>query len=144
MASRSKRAEEDTENRRRQLRRWVESRFGGRQSAFIAAHGLNQSEISQLMNAKSFGSVKARKLEEQCGMPLHYLEQRDAAPSAPTKGLSPRALALAQEFDAAGPKEQAIAESVAIQILRGNPAAKPAPVKRKPAALPTPEPAPDR
>jgi hypothetical protein len=73
---RTREAAEDTANRRRQLKRWIDSRFGGVQAAFIAAHNLNQSEISSLLRDKSFGGVKARTLEVQCGMPPRYLEER--------------------------------------------------------------------
>lgn len=76
MPTHSSRAKEDTENRRRQLRLWIDTHFGGKQADFVRKHSLNQGEISALLVAKSFGSVKARNLEAQTGMPSHYLEQR--------------------------------------------------------------------
>ncbi len=134
---RSTEAVEDTENRRRQLQLWIEARHAGKQSAFVAAHKLNQGEISALLKDKSFGGVKARNLEAKCGMPPRYLDQREAEPAAVAK-LSPRALTLARAYDAADAEAQRLALSIALQILRGNhPAA--APTKARPSEQPTPE-----
>lgn len=74
MANRSHAAKAEVENRRNQLRKWIDTHFGGRQSAFVEAHRLNQGEISSLLKDKSFGSVKARNLEAATGMPPRYLE----------------------------------------------------------------------
>ncbi|URI11041.1 S24 family peptidase [Aquincola tertiaricarbonis] len=86
MPTHSSRAKEDTENRRRQLRLWIDTHFGGKQADFVRKHSLNQGEISALLVAKSFGSVKARNLEAQTGMPVHYLEQRGAAVTTDAPG----------------------------------------------------------
>jgi len=65
----------DMENRRRQLRAWIDTHFEGKQADFVRANNLNQGEISSLLRNKSFGGVKARNLEAACGMPTRYLEQ---------------------------------------------------------------------
>ena len=67
-------------NRRLQLRKWIDERFGGVQAAFIASTNdgekqLNQGELSGLLGAKSFGEKRARSLEKQAGMPSGYLDQ---------------------------------------------------------------------
>ena len=67
-------------NRRLQLRKWIDDRFGGVQAAFIASTNdgdkqLNQGELSGLLGQKSFGEKKARSLELQAGMPKGYLDQ---------------------------------------------------------------------
>lgn len=67
-------AEKEIENRRAQLRKWIATHFKNT-AAFVAKHNLNQGEISGLLNKKSFGSRKARLLEEATGMPERYLEQ---------------------------------------------------------------------
>lgn len=75
MATRSEAAVRDAENRRKRLRQWIDEHFSN-QAAFVAAHNLNQGEISSLLKDKSFGSVKARNLEAATGMPERYLEER--------------------------------------------------------------------
>lgn len=60
--------------RRKNLQKWIDDNHHGRQADFIAAHDLNQGEISGLLRKKSFGEVKARNLEDQCGMPDRYLD----------------------------------------------------------------------
>lgn len=82
MVNRSEAAIRDAENRRARLRQWIDEKFNGSQAAFVSAHKLNQGEISALLKDKSFGSVKARNLEAQTGMPEQYLEIRDSAPPA--------------------------------------------------------------
>lgn len=72
---RSAAAVAETENRRLQLQRWICDYFGGSQAEFVRAHSLNQGEISGLLGTKSFGSVKARNLEEDAKMPKGYLEE---------------------------------------------------------------------
>lgn len=67
-------------NRRLQLRKWIDERFGGVQAAFIASTNdgekqLNQGELSGLLGVKSFGEKRARSLEKQAGMPNGYLDQ---------------------------------------------------------------------
>lgn len=85
MATRSDAANRDAENRRARLRQWIDEHFDN-QASFIAAHQLNQGEISALLKDKSFGSVKARNLEAATGMPERYLDERigEGAPVAPT------------------------------------------------------------
>ena len=82
MVNRSEAAIRDAENRRARLRQWIDENFNGSQAAFVSAHKLNQGEISALLKDKSFGSVKARNLEAQTGMPEQYLERRGSAPPA--------------------------------------------------------------
>lgn len=59
--------------RRDQLRAWIDSHYANAR-AFCQAHGLNESEISQLLRTKSFGPRRARRLETQAKMPARYLE----------------------------------------------------------------------
>lgn len=66
-------AAQEMQVRRDQLRAWISTHYPSTR-AFCLAHGLNESEISQLLRTKSFGSRRARNLEEQTGMPLRYLE----------------------------------------------------------------------
>lgn len=66
--------------RRDQLRAWIQAHYPNTR-AFCKAHSLNESEISQLLRTKSFGSRRARNLEAKVGMPLRYLEGLDAAAS---------------------------------------------------------------
>ena len=76
MVTRSDAAIRDADNRRSRLRQWIDERYGGSQAAFVAAHRLNQGEISSLLKDKSFGGVKARNLEAATGMPERYLDDR--------------------------------------------------------------------
>ena len=90
------------ENRRAQLRKWIEERFGGSQALFIAATNngdkqINQGELSGLLRDKSFGEKRARSLEAQAGMPTGYLEEKpvnpfakvaETAPSAPIEAIT--------------------------------------------------------
>lgn len=81
MATRSDAALRDAENRRTRLRQWIDEHHNGSQASFVAAHNLNQGEISSLLKDKSFGGVKARNLETLTGMPERYLDERlDIAP----------------------------------------------------------------
>lgn len=83
MPAKTAAANEDTENRRRRLRKWIADNYDGKQAKFVAAKLLNQGEISALLGTKSFGSVKARTLELQAGMPTRYLDQRDEDTATP-------------------------------------------------------------
>lgn len=78
MVTRSNAAEEEVRNRRARLQQWIDERYDGRAADFIRENKLNQGEISGLLREKSFGSVKARNLEEQAGMPPRYLDSHDA------------------------------------------------------------------
>lgn len=69
-------AQKEVDNRRRQLRKWINDHFPNT-AAFVARYQLNQGEISGLLKTKSFGSRKARNLEEAVGMPFRYLENVD-------------------------------------------------------------------
>lgn len=67
--------------RRRQLQAWIDRKFAGVQNSFLADIALrtgkpaNQGELSGLLSGKkSFGEKKARKLEEQAGMPAGWLD----------------------------------------------------------------------
>ena len=84
MATRSDAAIRDADNRRARLRQWIEERYNGSQAAFVAAHKLNQGEISSLLKDKSFGSVKARNLEALTGMPERFLDDRAGGGLLPT------------------------------------------------------------
>lgn len=81
------------QNRRNQLKRWIDELFGGNQAAFGASTNdgktqINQGEVSGLLRDKSFGEKRARSLEKQAHMPLGYLESDthpgEAPPKAPT------------------------------------------------------------
>ena len=63
------------EGRRRLLREWIDSRYGGVQAAFIEDAGINQGELSGLLKTKSFGEKRARSLEEKARMPRFYLDR---------------------------------------------------------------------
>lgn len=75
-------AAQEMQVRRDRLRAWISAHYPNTR-AFCLEHGLNESEISQLLRTKSFGSRRARNLEAQVGMPLRYLEgvQQTAEPS---------------------------------------------------------------
>lgn len=66
-------AAQEMQVRRDQLKAWIAAHYPSTR-AFCRAHGLNESEISQLLRTKSFGSRRARNLEQQTGMPFRYLE----------------------------------------------------------------------
>lgn len=83
MATRSDAAIRDADNRRAKLRQWIDERYNGSQAAFVAAHNLNQGEISALLKDKSFGGVKARNLETLTGMPERFLDERQETTLAP-------------------------------------------------------------
>lgn len=75
------------ENRRKQLRRWIDEHFEGSQMAFIASTNdgekqVNQGELSALLKKKSFGEKRARSLERQAHMPPRYLDTDGQAPPA--------------------------------------------------------------
>lgn len=70
------------ENRRAQLRKWIDHFFAGSQAAFGASTAntekgerqINQGELSSLLKSKSFGEKRARSLERQAQMPAGYLD----------------------------------------------------------------------
>lgn len=60
--------------RRERLRAWIQENHAGIQASFVAAVGVNQGELSGLLNGKkSFGEKKARSLEAAARMPDGYL-----------------------------------------------------------------------
>jgi len=61
--------------RRYRLRELIDQKFGGQQSRFVEATGINQGELSGLLKTKHFGEKKARSIELQTGMPYLYLDQ---------------------------------------------------------------------
>lgn len=70
------------QRRRAQLRRWINERCDGSQTAFIASTNdgktqVNQGELSGLLKSKSFGEKRARRLEVQAGMPSGYLDRAE-------------------------------------------------------------------
>ncbi|MEQ7866546.1 S24 family peptidase [Xanthomonas sp. WHRI 8393] len=70
--------------RRARLRAWIDDRHAGVQASFVGAVGINQGELSGLLNGKkSFGEKKARSLEQAAGMPSGYLDS-DATSTSPT------------------------------------------------------------
>ncbi|CAK7025545.1 S24 family peptidase [Saezia sanguinis] len=76
MASKNPLLIEAENNRRNQLRLWIEKNYGGVAARLIKAFNLNQGEISALLRgSKAFGETKARSLEMTLGMPKHYLDQ---------------------------------------------------------------------
>jgi len=84
-------------NRRRQLAKWIDEKFDGSHTAFIASthdgeKQLNQGELSALLRNKSFGEKRARSLEVQAGMPISYLEETDE-PVTEKPGVTPPARA---------------------------------------------------
>lgn len=66
-------ATHEIEIRRKQLKAWITARYASTR-AFCTAYGLNESEVSQLLRSKSFGSRRARNIEASAGMPYRYLE----------------------------------------------------------------------
>lgn len=64
-----------TENRRINLRKWIDKNHNGVQASFMEVTGINQGELSGLLNKKSFGEKKARSLETLAGMPFLYLDK---------------------------------------------------------------------
>ena len=63
-----------TDLRRRNLRQWIDERYGGQQCRFVEATAINQGELSALLKNKSFGEKKARKLEATAAMPAMWLD----------------------------------------------------------------------
>lgn len=67
---------ETTRIRAENLKSWIDEYFGGKQAAFIEKTGMNQGELSALINGRRvFGERKARSIEELAHMPNMYLEQ---------------------------------------------------------------------
>lgn len=75
------------ENRRRNLSSLIESSYKN-QADFIRKTGMNQGELSALLNGKkTFGEEKARKIEVIAELPPMWLDQSsidDNPPEAPT------------------------------------------------------------
>ncbi len=61
--------------RRKRLRLLIDERFGGKQAALVSQIGINQGELSGLLEKKSFGEKKARSLEKQLKLPNLWLDQ---------------------------------------------------------------------
>ncbi len=59
--------------RRKRLREWIDAQHGGVQAQFQKAIGINQGELSGLLNSKSFGEKKAMAIEVAAAMPDGYL-----------------------------------------------------------------------
>lgn len=80
-----------TENRRVNLRKWIDKHHNGVQASFMEKTEINQGELSGLLSKKSFGEKKARSLEEVAGMPFLYLDKDPTDNVIPTitKGLIP-------------------------------------------------------
>jgi phage repressor protein C with HTH and peptisase S24 domain len=69
-----------TELRRANLARWIKEHCNGQQTQFVELTGINQGELSQLLRSRPFGERKARKLEEQAGMPAMFLDMAEGTP----------------------------------------------------------------
>ena len=67
-----------TELRRANLRQWIDERCGGRQALFAQTAAVNPGELSALLKNKSFGEKKARKIEQDAGMPAMWLDTAHA------------------------------------------------------------------
>lgn len=71
---------EATRIRAENLKAWIDEYYGGKQAAFIEKTGMNQGELSALINGRRvFGERKARSIEELADMPNMYLEQTEQA-----------------------------------------------------------------
>lgn len=65
-----------TQVRSANLKRWIDDYFQGKQALFIEKTGINQGELSALLNLKRpFGERKARSIESSADMPFMYLDQ---------------------------------------------------------------------
>ncbi len=64
-----------TANRRVNLKRWIDTHYNGVQAEFLEVIGINQGELSGLLNKKSFGEKKARSIEDVANMPFLYLDK---------------------------------------------------------------------
>ena len=63
------------ETRRNQLSKLIQEKYKN-QAGFIRETGINQGELSAILRGKkSFGEKKARKLEEDAGLPSGWLDQ---------------------------------------------------------------------
>ncbi len=85
---------EATRIRAENLKAWIDEYYGGKQAAFIEKTGMNQGELSALINGRRvFGERKARSIEDLAQMPNMYLEQTDSLELIPTpvdmKGMIP-------------------------------------------------------
>jgi phage repressor protein C with HTH and peptisase S24 domain len=60
--------------RRENLKKWIAEKLDGSQARFVEITEINQGELSALLRDKSFGEKKARKLEQQAGMPHFFLD----------------------------------------------------------------------
>ncbi|HIW07013.1 MAG TPA: peptidase S24 [Candidatus Ignatzschineria merdigallinarum] len=85
---------EATRIRAENLKAWIDKYYGGKQAAFIEKTGMNQGELSALINGRRvFGERKARSIEELADMPNMYLEQTEESElieiSADMKGMVP-------------------------------------------------------
>lgn len=80
-----------TENRRVNLRKWIDKYHDGAQVSFMELTGINQGELSGLLNKKSFGEKKARSLEALANMPFLYLDKDPSDNTTPMelKGFVP-------------------------------------------------------
>lgn len=80
--------------RRDRLREWIDAHFGGKQSEFVRATGINQGELSGLLRSKSFREEKAINIEVKAKMPEGYL-QRPTVPGSALKGVIRRTFEIA-------------------------------------------------
>lgn len=70
----------EADRRRRRLAELIRLHFEDTQKVFIDRTGINQGELSSLLRDKSFGSVKARSLEQLVGALIGSLDQADGQP----------------------------------------------------------------
>jgi SOS-response transcriptional repressor LexA len=84
--------------RRKNLAFIIDRYYGGSQALFVSQTGINQGELSALLKNKSFGEKKARKLENDVGIPLGLLDQKDLEAFPLPGPITKEMLANAPEF----------------------------------------------
>lgn len=78
--------------RRVRLAQLIRDKYEGSQAKLVEETGEAQSEISGLLNKKSFGEKKARKLEVKCDLPNGWFDtplMEEQAGQAPLKQARP-------------------------------------------------------
>jgi len=74
---------QEADRRRARLGELIRDHFEGSQKAFIDLTGINQGELSSLLKDKSFGSLKARAIEERAQLLKGSLEAPEGSPFYP-------------------------------------------------------------
>ncbi|WP_415916327.1 S24 family peptidase [Xanthomonas arboricola] len=108
--------------RRARLRAWIDDRHAGVQASFVAAVGINQGELSGLLNGKkSFGEKKARSLEQAAGMPSGYLDSESTATAATSTVLAaetPQGYLRLQLFEGAAGMGQGVVNQDFPEVMK--------------------------